>query len=162
MFKKETLPLIIGIGLPLLLIAYVAATVYLPSLFNKPLYDFVYATGYDSRYVTVENQTVKLNQKPSYYPNEASRSPEVDLYYYDVSRESSKLISLEEAQTHKLDPSEKSPDGYVVSNDRDRSYSFFPFFYGGSDRGTYLTGHGVNKRVSEKYYDLKFLGWVKK
>lgn len=162
MFKKETLPLIIGIGLPLLLIVYVATTVYLPSLFNKPLYDFIYTTGYDSRYVTVENQTVKVNQKPSYRANEPPQQPEFNLYYYDVSKESSKLISVEEAKNYELDPSEKSPDGYAVSNDRDRSYSFFPFFYGGSDRGTYLTGHGVSKRVSEKYYDLKFLGWVKK
>lgn len=162
MFKKETLPLIVGIGLPLLLIAYVAVTVYLPSLFNKPLYDFIYATGYDSRYVTVENQIVKVNQKPSYRTNEPPQQPEFDLYLYNVSKESSKLISVEEARNYELDPSEKSPDGYVVSNDRDRSYSFFPLFYGGSDRGTYLTGHRVSKRVSEKYYDLKFLGWVKK
>jgi len=162
MFKKETLPLIIGIGLPLLLIAYVAATVYLPSLFNEPLYDFIYASGSDSRYVTVENETVKVNPKPSYRANEPPRKPQFDLYYYDVSKESSKLISVADSQTYELDTSEKSPDSYVVASDRNRSSSFFPFFYGSSNRGTYLTGHGVSKKVSEKYYDLKFLGWVKK
>ncbi|MEK9147167.1 MAG: hypothetical protein AAB639_03135 [Patescibacteria group bacterium] len=159
MFKKETLPLIIGIGLPILLIIYVAVTAYLPSLFNKPQYNFIYATGYDNQYATVENGTIKVNPPP-YSHYELPRPPQFSLYLYDVSQSKTKLISQDEAKLYRLDPSDKSPDGYVVTSNRDTSFSVFPFFYGGYDRGYYLKGHGVNKRISERDYDFKFLGWV--
>ena len=161
MVKREHLPLIVGIGLPLLLIAYIVATIYIPPLFNKPQYDFVYATGYDGRYVTVANGTVTVSPLPT-YTYEQNRQPQYNLYVYNVGDSKTTLISLDQARAYRLDPSDKSQDGYTVSSNRDSSYSFFPFFYGGYDYGYYLKGHGVNKKISERDYDFKFLGWVEK
>jgi len=160
MIKKETLPLVIGVGLPLLLIAYVIATVYIPPLFNKPQYNFIYATGYDSRYVTVTNERITVDPLPA-YSYEATRQAQFNLHLYDVSAEKTKLISQEEAQNYRLDPTDKSPDGYTVTTNRDSSYSVFPFFFGGGyDYGYYLKGHGINQKISERNYDFKFLGWI--
>lgn len=155
---KEKLPLIVGIGLPLLLIFYVGITAYLPSLFVKPKYNFIYATDTSDYNLSIVDGKVVMEQR--YFNVNRPRQP--TLWLYDVARDKSTQISLEKAQTYTLDPSNKSPDGFTVGRGETGGYSVFPFFFGGYDRGTYLMGKGLNRRISERedYYNFKFLGWV--
>ncbi|EKD65235.1 MAG: hypothetical protein ACD_50C00152G0007 [uncultured bacterium] len=159
MLSREKLPLVVGIVLPLLLILYVAVTAYLPSLFIKPKYNFIYSNdNYYDYSINVVNG--KVNIQPNYrYDNSVVRQPA--LYLYDVVNDKSTLISLSQAQNYTLDPSNKSLDGFTVGSRVNDSYSYFPFFFSGNDRGIYLTGNGLNRVITERdYYYFKFVGWI--
>ena len=162
MIKKEKLPLIVGIGLPLLLILYVAITVYLPSLFVKPKYNFIYTnTNYYDYDVNVIDGRVNVDPR---YTDNTSRTyipKQPTLFLYDVVDDKTTQISLTQAQTYILDPSNKSPDGFTVGKSESDGYSFFPFFFGSSGRGTYLMGKGLSRRITDQgYYNFKFVGWI--
>ena len=158
---KEKLPLIVGIGLPIFLIIFVAVSVYLPSLFVKPKYNFIYATGslYDYD-INVIDGRLSVNSK--YYPDTTYRRipSQPTLFLYDVVNDKSKQITLTQAQSYILDPSDKSPDGFTVGRSESGDSSFFPFFYGRNDRGRYLMGKGLNRKVTDQNYDFKFIGWI--
>ncbi|HEY5600980.1 MAG TPA: hypothetical protein VIK81_02715 [Patescibacteria group bacterium] len=160
---KEKLPLIVGIVLPLLLILYVAVTAYLPSLFVKPKYNFVYAS--DSYYdfdISVIDGRVNIQPRYTDYANRTYAPKQPTLFLYDVTSDKSKQLSLPQAQGHILDSSNKSPDGFTVGRQDSDSYSYFPFFFGGSyNRGTYLMGKGLNRKITDQnYYNFKFIGWI--
>lgn len=156
---KEKLPLFVGIGLPLFLILYVAVTAYLPLLFVKPKYNFIYTE--DSSYdymVNVLNGRINIEQK--YNSNRTYRSTQPTLFLYDVSSDRSTQISLAQAQGYTLDPSNKSLDGFTVGRSASDA-SYFPFFFGSYDRGTYLMGKGLNRKITERdYYNFRFVGWI--
>jgi len=159
MITKEKLPFIVGIGLPLLLILYVAITAYLPSLFVKPKYNFIYSN--DSYYgYSINVLDGRINIEPSRYDNRTFRQP--TLFLYDVIDDKSTQISLAQAQSYTLDPSNKSPDGFTVGRRDSDSSSYFPFFvFGNYDTGNYLMGKGLNRRITEgNYYNFKFAGWI--
>lgn len=159
---KEKLPLIVGIILPLTLILYVVVAAYIPSLIVKPKYNFVYTnTNYYDYNVNVIDGRVNIepgysnNTSRTYFPKQPS------LFLYDVVNDKSTQISLTQAQTYILDPSNKSPDGFTVGRGEYDSYSFFPFFFGGSNRGYYLMGKGLSRKITDQdYYNFKFVGWV--
>jgi len=159
---KEKLPLLVGIGLPILLILYVAVTSYIPSLFVKPKYNFVYATNsYYDYNINVIGGKISVEPRYTNYGARTYRPQQPTLFLYDVTEDKSKQISLAQAQTYTLDPSNKSPDGFTVGRRESDGYSYFPFFFGGYDRGTYLMGKGLNRKiVDQDYYNFKFIGWV--
>lgn len=160
---KEKLPLIIGIGLPILLILFVTVSVYVPSLLVKPKYDFIYSTGqtYDYNLNVVNG---KITQSPRYtqpYSGGYKTQVEPTYFIYDVNADKKRPISYTQTQAYNLDSSDKSPDGFSVSRNDSGSYSFFPFFYGGgNDYGIYLKGKGLNRKITDDTYNFKFLGWV--
>lgn len=164
MITKEKLPLIVGIGLPLLLILYVAITASLPSLFVKPKYNFIYVNDpYHNRFnINVLNGKINMEQTYRYdnrYDNSTFTQP--TLFLYDVINDKSTQISLAQAQSYTLDPSNKSPDGFTVGRRDSDSSSYFPFFFGSYDTGNYLMGKGLNRRITEgNYYNFKFAGWI--
>lgn len=173
---KQKLPILVGVGLPLLLILWVVIFVnILPSIFIRPTHNFIYVTGYDNQQnVYVEDGKIKAlpcsydNNNYSYrncnnYLKEA-------IYLYNVENNENILLSLTEAQQYNLDSSDKSSDGYIVKNSRDNSSDFyiFPFFFGsGVSQGVYISSGSFSKQISLKndryysYYDFKFLGWIK-
>src|SRR3990167_3813581 len=162
---KEKLPLIVGILIPILLILFVVVSVYLPSLFVKPKYDFVYTTNarydYDVKVLDGKISATPRYNDQYYSGNQYRRTPpEPTFFVYDVTADKSKSISLAQAQTYNLDSSNKSPDGFTVGRNESDGYSFFPFFYGSSQRGVYLQGKGLNRKIQDQYYDFQFLGWV--
>lgn len=160
---KEKLPLIVGILIPVLLILFVVVSVYLPSLFVKPKYNFIYTTNarYDYDVKVIDG---KISVTPRYtdqYYGAQRRTPiEPTFFLYDVVADKSKAISLVQTQTYTLDSSDKSPDGFTVGRDESDSYSFSPFFYRGSRYGVYLQGKGLNRKIQDRYYDFQFVGWV--
>lgn len=157
---KEKLPLVVGIALPLFLILYVIIAAYLPSLFVKPKYNFIYT---NANYYDVAVIDGRINIE-SLYNDNTSRTynpKQPTIFLYDVINDRTTQISLTQAQLYILDPFNKSPDGFTVGRDEYDNYSYFPFFFGGSNRGIYLKGKGLNRKITaQDYYNFKFVGWV--
>lgn len=169
---KKHIPLIFALSIPALLIIGVALSIYLPTLFIKPQYNFLFSTGGDYYYrneYTVEGD--KLVKKPVALPKAVQDGKEPELYLYDVQKNISTKISLVDAQALSLDSNPMSPDGFELTYGSDGG-GVFPFFYW-SDRdygSRFLKGHGVAKKInlpniaSYDYYsgNFQFLGWIKK
>jgi len=163
---KNNLPLIFGISIPLLMIIFVALSIYLPQIFVKPQYDFLYLSGDNDCYVqqkyirvyTVENSELIYNQECS--------SAEPKIFFYSIENNESKEIVFEEAKRLDLNEQIQSPDGFEIVYGS-KEGGFFPFFfYSGSDYSSrYIKGHNVSKKLNIQfigYNNFVFLGWVKK
>lgn len=159
---KHKLPLLIGVGLPLFLVLWVIVFAYfLPKIFVNPDYNFIYAIGYNSKYVSVYNQRIQLDTQLS-KKDDLSYLSGLDFYLYDVQNEENIPLTLDEARSYRLDSSEKSPDGYIVRSKKDGDFFFFPFFWS-SNRGYYISKNTTwVKQIFLKgdYYYFKWLGWV--
>lgn len=166
---KKNLPLIFAISVPVILVIGVALTVYLPTLFVKPEYNFLYASGsnyiYRDLYV-VENGT--LVKKPIIVPGTVRTTQEPKLYMHDVSKNVSVEISFEEAQRLSLDTNTQSPDDFEIAYGSGGG-GFFPFLFWseGNYGERYLKGRGISKKLNlQTSYgsyssDFRFLGWIK-
>ncbi len=172
MFRRN-LPLVFGMGIPALLILFVAGSIYLPGLFGpKPHYGFLYATGawYGEPYYVADghvaerdaSSTVAGAAAPVPYPK---MNPQ--LFVYDPVVDANRAISLEDAAKFSLDVSAESPDGFTVVQGNGGG-GFFPFFYRAEDYQTrYLVGHGVSRKLDLQgvsapysYGNFLFLGWI--
>jgi hypothetical protein len=180
---KKNLPLITAIAIPAALILFVAASIYIPGIFVKPQYNFLYATGSfyaapykvtDGHLVTTTTSTanasgtVKANNSivvpvPGYLP-----ADQPSFYIYDVATNQSRQVSPTDAAQLSLDTNEQSPDGFTVATGN-AGGGIFPFFSVGSDYGTrYLEGHNVSRKLnlsgtSSNYpysYNFTFIGWI--
>ncbi len=166
---KKNLPLIVGITIPLLLILFVAGSIYLPGLFTKPNYNFLYVSGanYGPAYFVTNGQlnenitTSTLNIERNY-----PTGSQPQLFLYDVSKGQSEEISFADAQKLSLNTNPQSPDGFEIVSGNDGG-GFFPFAYSPSDgyNTKYLEGHDVSKKLNipdqgNYYYNFTFLGWV--
>ena len=172
---KKNITLVIGISIPILMILFVAGSIYLPGLFIKPHFNFLYVSGDDSYYYNngqqYSIQNDKLIKNEIKQPENSNYTPprvESKLYLYDVTKNESKEISFSEAQNLNLDSNLKSPDDFeVVYGSRDSG--FFPFFWGGGTdyNARYLKGHNVSKKLnlqlngSSYYNNFRFIGWIK-
>ena len=162
---KNKTPLILGVGIPLLLIVLVFLVDFLlPSLFIKPEYDFVYATGATFGSLNINKENIEI--APCSVEEDEIRGclhePSPNFYVYYVEEEESVPISLEEVNSLTLDVSEKAPDGYLVSGGERGSGGFFPFFYSSGDSFYLSRGKFLAKQVNlrTEYYNFKFIGWV--
>jgi hypothetical protein len=166
---RKNFSLIVGVSIPILMILFVAGSIYLPGLFVKPKFNFLYATGDDyfnsGQYIVQGGKLVKKEIEESgksyVFPGE------IKLFIHDVSQNESREVSFEEAQDLDLDPNVKSPDGFEVVYGS-RGEGFFPFLFGTrADYSTrYLKGHNVSKKLNVQlsggyYNNFRFLGWIK-
>jgi hypothetical protein len=171
-FIKKNTTMIVGISIPILMILFVAGSIYLPELFVQPKFNFLYVIGDDYYYYNQYQYSVQNGklvgseiQRPE---NQIYQPPrEVKLYIYDVAKNESKEISFEEAKNLNLDSNTKSPDGFEVVYGS-RGEGFFPFFFWSErdDNTRYLKGHNVSKKLnlqlSGPYYtNFRFIGWIK-
>ena len=168
---KKRLPLIIGLSIPLLMIIFVALSIYLPDMFINPKYDFIYCTGdyYSSRYYSVKSGKIQKNdikypEKDTYY---RPRIEEV-LYYHDTNKNESKEIGFDDALKYSLNSNVKSLDGFEVVHGT-RDVGIFPlFFFADTDYSTmYIKGDKVSKKLNLNikrpyYWNFQFIGWVEK
>jgi hypothetical protein len=171
---KKNLPLIAGITIPILLILFVAGSIYLPGLFVKPKYNFLYMTGpsYGQPYL-VANGKLEQNTATSsvigptaFPPNYAPTQNLPRLFVYDVRKNQSESISFADAQKLSLDTNPQSSDGFsIVSGGNDGG----SFLFGGAPSDSYytkyLTGHNISRKLNlpnqENYYaNFTFLGWI--
>lgn len=149
-------------------IAVIAAiAVYGPNLFANPKYDFIYS--YCSEYDCTNHYFVNGSGQLAVQSESASDPAyrykgNAVLRYYDASEDSTKDITVEQAQSYNLNTSSRSPDGYIL--EQERSESGF-LFWGGNDTGWYLK-NGIRKKMvtleNDNYYsdNVRFFGWVNK
>ena len=173
---KKNITLVLGISIPILMILLVAGSIYLPGLFIKPHFNFLYVSVDDSYYnynngqqYSVQNDKLVKNEiKQPENPNYNPPQGESKLYLYNVTKNESEEVSFSDAQNLNLDSNIKSPDDFEVVYGS-RGDSFFPFFWGsGTDyNARYLTGHNVSRKLnlqlngSSYYNNFRFLGWIK-
>ena len=169
MDKKPNIPLILGISVPILMILFVAGSIYLPGLFIKPKYNFIYVSGddyyYGRQYSVINGQLVKNEVKP---PDYYRPRTEPKLFIHDVSNNESREISFEEAQKLNLDSNIISKDGFEVIYGS-RGDGIFPFFFfsGRDYNSRYISGHNVSKKLNVQfngsYYNgFQFIAWINK
>ncbi len=175
-FIKKNITLVLGISIPILMILFVAGSIYLPGLFIKPHFNFLYVSGDNSyyyfnndyQYSVQSNRLVRNEIKQSENQNYNSPRVESKLYVYDVLKNEAKEISFADAQNLNLDSSVKSPDDFEVVYGS-RGDGFFPFFWGGGTdyNARYLKGHNVSKKLNLQlnrgsyYNNFRFIGWIK-
>lgn len=172
---RKNISLILGVAIPLLMIVAVACAIYLPGLFVKPTYDFVYTLGSDiyySPYYEVENG--KIVKRPAQYQGNTEQvfkpplqPSDPKLYYYDMDKDETHELTLEEAQKYELDTNIKSPEGFEITTGSNGG--FFPFSdYERNYNARFLKGKGFSKKLEISntspyyYYNFRFLGWVSK
>jgi len=165
---KKNIPLILGLSIPILMILFVAGSIYLPGLFVQPKFDFLYATGdnyYYDRYYSVKNGRLIKNEVdcPEYYKVNCT---EPRLYIHDIAKNESKEISFSEAQKLALDSSPRSPDGFEIDCGRRTQSIFFIFVVSNPDCSTrFIKGRNISKKLNlqlsgSHYRGFQFLGWI--
>ena len=186
-FLKKNFAIVLAFVLPVALIAIIALSTYLPSLFLSTDYNFIYTSCAEGsnyypyycedylqkRYSVVNGRLVENSVEP----NQALQrigTPDVKTNYtariflHDTKKNESREITLAEAQTFTLNNLLTSPDGVTVSNNYDRGPSFFLFFDGGSSYGYNLTKGKSRAKLNlinsdDRYYyrdNFQFIGWV--
>jgi len=168
--NKQNWPLFLAFTAPVLLILLVIGSIYIPNLFKKPQYNFIYSQGsyYRNYAVNSAGQIYRLAGQP----NPPIPPPQVSqdypqLYYYDVTKASSTPISFEQAQSYQLNASMTSPDGYNVGFGS-HADGIFPLFISTSPdyNSRFLQGHGSSRKLNlasePDYYNnyFQFVGWV--
>lgn len=144
-----------------------ASVVYVPRLFAKPGYDFIYSacTSYGCRGGYAVDSQGFVERKTSNTADRIVDDDIAELYYYSAEQDTAKRLTLAEARQYKLDTSLKSPDGYRLSHKTTESGFLF---WGDYSAAWYLENGAKKKKVeltsNESYYagDVKFLGWVSK
>jgi len=187
-FIKKHGIIIIAFALPILLIAGIAVSVYLPGMFISTQYDFVYATcgdginryyGYDctahlNNLYSVKDGALVVNTIDPNQDTDQDKIPDIKENYtirfflHDTEANEGREITLAEAQGFSFSGLLTSPDGVAVENGQDRSVEVFPFFGGNYREGFYLTKGSKQRRIdlineNDGYYynnNFKFIGWV--
>lgn len=175
-FIQKNLPVVIGIALPLVVIAVLAVAVSVPSLLTDPEHDFLFTNeGYDYNRVyrfTYEVLDGRIAAQPvSLHLGEYDRSIIEDrptIFRYSAKEGTVHEVSFAEAETLVLDPGPSSPDGYIVEYGYNRGGGLFLFYDSGDSSGYYIAKGGARKKIpaipSQGGYgngQLKFIGWVK-
>lgn len=156
---KKNISLIIGISLPVLLILIIAASIYIPTIFMKPKFSFLYVTG--STYSTYGKFYVVdgiLQEKTPEDDQEKIRFEKIELFKYDVGSKESYEITFQDAARLSLKASNNSPDDFTI--ERRRAGNSF-FSYSGSGYDLYLRKGSFSKRLKVKGDSYKeFLAWI--
>jgi hypothetical protein len=178
--NNKNLPIVIGIALPVIFIIAIFFVVSIPKNNASSQYSFIYAYEsmdpyyheYKNTYEIVNNKIVTKAlpepKKDSYYDRPAVRDYPI-LYIYDVKTDSSKEISLSDAQKYNIEPGPSSPDGYTVGYVYGHSGIFDEILLGGNRRndGYYMTKDSSQKKVNiagpYSYYsgNFRIIGWIK-
>jgi hypothetical protein len=182
--KNVNVPLIVGIGVPVLMMLFIAAAIYLPGLFKKPQFDFIYSTAeYSWAAPTLEVKDQKLGFKCAedqhYYSSDTFTEKEITakcseeflpkLHRYSIKDNTVSDISYADAKKLALDTNADSSDGYKVEQGNYGGDMFSGMFGGDSYNdynAWYLKGHNRVAKLnipndSNSSYDTRFLGWVK-
>jgi hypothetical protein len=174
--KKQHLPLIVGIALPIVFIIIMALVIYLPNISITPAYNFIYSdeSGYDYGYsqyqwsYSVQNKKIVVSENIIKNSNIAYKADYPKLYLYDVHNNTSHEISIDEASKYAVDPGPSSPDGYTIKYEYSNNGIFDLFGSSYGDSGYYIEHENGKKRLAgvqstDRYsspYYFKLIGWV--
>jgi hypothetical protein len=165
---KKNLALISAIIIPIAMILLIVISIYLPSLFMNPQYDFLYSMSrhfiYNNDNYVIENEKLLVNTGSS--KDGTYGIPDMKFYIYNTNNNSTKEISYEEAQKLRLDSNIKSIDGFEITDGNQES-GFFPFYsFSRNYDSHYLknstTSKKLNLKITSNYYNFNFIGWIKK
>jgi len=163
--KKKNIPLVVALSIPVFMIVVIAISIYLPALFIKPQFDFIYGTGrygYCNYRYSVQNGKIVQKEINDELQNNVCRNQrDPRLYYYDAQSSASREITFDQARQYTLDSRAKSPDGFEVVRGS-RSFDVF-FFSTSSYYNRYLKKGAFSRRVldSSYYNDFQFMGWIR-
>ncbi len=187
-FIKKNLTVIIAFALPILLIAGVTVFLYLPTLFVKTEYNFVYATcsngdyyyGADcnsllrQRYSVVNNRIVyrEVNLDVDAYGNKrpVPLNLETRVFVHNTKTNTSTEVGVNDMLYLQLASNLlTSPDGVSVSRSTTGGDYFFPFGGSSYSSGWYLIKGNSKKKMNlinsnDRYYyadNIMVLGWTK-
>jgi hypothetical protein len=169
--KSKDFALVIGLTIPVAMIAFVAAAIYLPRVFSSvdpPRYDFLYMVGSPyggERYIVIDGKLSRHKEEPpSYTPPGGDWPPQ--LFVHRVASNTSERISFEGGTALTLDTTPRSPDGFEIVHGR-KSEFFFPIVSSTDYRTRYLQKDGWTQKLdleinSEPGYAGMFilLGWI--
>ncbi len=186
-FLQKNWALLLAFLLPIVVIAGVALSVYIPSTLLQTDYDFVYTSCASQTYYSypcdqylrkryqVINGSIRISPVDLTQDLNKDGVPDIAgqyndrIFYHDTKKNESHEISFDDAKKLVLSDLITSPDGVNVSGQYNRSGGdFFPFG-GSSSYGYYLVKGNVKKKLqlintSDQYYyqnNFQFLGWVK-
>lgn len=173
-FIRENITFILGISIPVAMILFISLSVYLPGLFIKPKFNFLYSIDNNSyydgghRYSISNGKIIKNEVDLSQRRNAYAPEGEPKLFIHNVAGNESIEVSFADALKLNLDSNAKSPDGFEIVSGGSGG-GFFPFFYSaGTDyNAKYLKGKSVGKKLylqtspQQNYYSFYFLGWIK-
>lgn len=162
MKSHEKISLAVGLAIPVLMILFVAGSIYLPKLFvTPPQYDFVYTfwSAYNKPVVIEGTQAEKIVAEPDDYTDFSNYN---EYFVYDVEKETSTKISPKEFFKLELTSGFESPDGFEVVRGGNGG-----MFGGGNYDKWFIKGHGVSYKLNVyfdynyySYYDFRFVGWI--
>lgn len=186
-FFKKNFAIVLAFVLPVALVAIIALSTYLPSLFLSTNYNFVYSSctdgtsyypyycnNYLQKRYSVVNGEIVVNSIDPAQDSDKDGIPDINenytarIFLHDTKKNESREIALEEAQTLSLNGLLTSPDEVTVSSNYDRGADFFFLFDGGSSYGYYLTKGKSRSKLNlinndDRYYyrdNFQFIGWV--
>lgn len=157
--RKTDLVLIFMI--PIAVMALVMAAIFIQRGQASPKYSFIYASCDDYRPCDLNYQFDKDGYISSFESGEYTG--DYRLYLYDIKSNESIPLSLNKAGKYKLNNSDKSPDGYVLSKDYD-SMRFM--FWDTNVSEWYLRNGSIRKQVElvgvNDYIgpNIDLVGWV--
>ncbi len=163
--KKENIPVLIGISLPVTLVLAFMVYLFLPNIMPGTDYNFIYTVG-ENRYSpwNEENYKYEVVGNQIVYTGDQS-NPSVELYLYDTEKDTSRLISISEANEFHIYPGPSSPDGFTAQYEFRRNDFFF--FYGSSgDSGYYIRKKNRSKKLTGLHWNyhnsyFRLIGWIK-
>jgi len=175
--KANSVLLIVGISLPIFFIVALSAFVFVPPLFMNPQYNFIYtanddnygyARKYSNSFYVENNKIVSKTVQIGKYEKNRPRVEYPTLYVYDTKNDTSKEISLKDAQKLSFDSGPSSPDGYNITYHTSSNGIFELFGSSRDNNGYYIAKGNVKKKltaVNDGYYNyrqnLKVIGWIK-
>ncbi len=187
-FLHENVFLVFAFVLPVAFVVIVGLSVYIPSSRLSTDYDFVYATcgqgfirypylcgeylglRYDFEDGVLVEKEVDINPNPAAYEFElrAKGGFSSRLFLYDTETDTSREISLEEAQRLALNRNMTLPDGIMVEYKYGSGIDVFPFINSRSSGGYYMTKGKARRKLnivnSSGSYNYRnnfyFIGWV--
>jgi hypothetical protein len=171
MSQKRNISLMIALAIPVLMIIVVTASVYVPSLFARPKYNFLYLTGdcyYGQREYSVQFGRL-IRSDPHKDDNLYGYSPQTksSLFTYDVFKNTSREVAYSEMKNVNIAPGNKSPDGFEVVKGNGLADSSYLFSHDSSYNNWYLRGNNLNIELhptlvgGDAYNNFCVLGWLK-
>jgi len=170
--KSKDVALILGLLIPVLMILFVAAALYLPRLVStvEPArYDFLYMVGYqyygNEHYLVKDGHLTMQEAEPDQRYPTPPPGYEARFYHHVVRDNTSHELTFDEAATLTLDSSSVSPDGYSIVPGR-KSEFFFGLFSTTDYRTRFLHKDSHTQRLdlatarSSGYFGFTFLGWI--
>jgi hypothetical protein len=153
--------------IPTVVICLIAGVLWLPSLFARPKYSFIYSycPDYTCAYgFMVKNEHITKSNNSRIDLDYGYKAPK--LYYYDVQKQSSRPLDEDEVQAISVDSASVSHDGYRLTQSSGDSGGFL--FWGGYGNYNWYLKNGMKKKQvnlttgSDTYNsEITFLGWVR-